>query len=152
MTHTHIYIYIYIYIYINNRMWIHYSSATPSASGGHLLGEYHLPKEALTWLAEIFLGLAARLLKPPAVNGVMAWKQLLLFFHLFFLFKQTWRKSFQILEMYLYNYIYSYIHSYIYSYIYIYQVFVIVYDKTKFLVLCCVCGLFRGTWICNVGS
>ena len=106
MTHTHIYIYIYIYIYINNRMWIHYSSATPSASGGHLLGEYHLPKEALTWLAEIFLGLAARLLKPPAVNGVMAWKQLLLFFHLFFLFKQTWRKSFQILEMYLYNYIY----------------------------------------------
>ena len=24
---------------------------------GHLLGEYHLPKDALTWLAEIFLGL-----------------------------------------------------------------------------------------------
>lgn len=28
---------------------------------GHLLGEYHLPKEALTWLAEIFLGLDAEL-------------------------------------------------------------------------------------------
>lgn len=26
-------------------------------NAGHLLGEYHLPKEALTWLAEIFLGL-----------------------------------------------------------------------------------------------
>ena len=27
---------------------------------GHLLGEYHLPKEAFTWLAEIFLGLDAQ--------------------------------------------------------------------------------------------
>jgi hypothetical protein len=73
-------------------------AATPSASGGHLLGEYHLPKEALTGLAEIFLGLAARLLKPPGDwgDGVKT----AVFFHLFFLFKQT-RKSFQILEMYI---------------------------------------------------
>ena len=97
MTHT--------YTYIYSRMWIHYSleAATPSTSGGHLLGEYHLPKEALTWLAEIFLGLVARL-KPPGDwgDGVKT----AVFFHVFFLFKQTWRKSFQILEMYLYNYIY----------------------------------------------
>ena len=33
----------------------------PSCFAGHLLGEYHLPKEALTWLAEFFLGLDAQL-------------------------------------------------------------------------------------------
>eukprot|EP00438_Fugacium_kawagutii_P013176 Skav230172 [mRNA] locus=scaffold196:30877:39905:- [translate_table: standard] len=41
-------------------------------NAGHLLGEYYLPKEALTWLAEIFLGLDAEMhmVKHPHRNSV----------------------------------------------------------------------------------
>ena len=57
---------LYIYIYKIHVVWYRkYDSSLeaatpPAASRGHLLGEYHLPKEALTGLAEIFLGLVAR--------------------------------------------------------------------------------------------
>ena len=91
---------------------IHYSleAATPSASGGHLLGEYHLPKEALTWLAEIFLGLAARLLKPPGDwgDGVKT-----AVFFIFFSSSNKQGRAFKYWKC-IYNYIYIIIYIVIY--------------------------------------